>query len=138
MGIFTEETIKILSTNIYVKNVTKFHIQFTKEFKQIVYEEKCKGKRVREILKEHGIDPALLSNRQIGRLSYNVNLLSEKKDGFEDRRRTVSPAANDDKATIKQLSHEIAYLRQEVEFLKKLRMADMEAQKQWESKHRQK
>ena len=38
---------------------------------------------------------------------------------------------------IKQLEHELAYTRQEVEFLKKLRMADMEAQKEWESKHRQ-
>ena len=39
---------------------------------------------------------------------------------------------------IRQLEHELAYTRQEVEFLKKLQVANMEAQKQWESKHRQK
>ena len=39
---------------------------------------------------------------------------------------------------IRQLENELAYTRQEVEFLKKLQAANMEAQKQWESKHRQK
>ena len=39
---------------------------------------------------------------------------------------------------IKQLEHELAYTRQEVEFLKKLQMADMEARRQWESKHQPK
>ena len=38
----------------------------------------------------------------------------------------------------RQLENELAYTRQEVEFLKKLQAANMEAQKQWESKHRQK
>ena len=139
MGVFTEEEIKILSTNIYVKHVTRFQIQFTDEFKRIVYDEKCKGKRVRDILKEHGIDPELLSRKQIERLSCNVNRLSAREGGFADKRETRVPAASgNDSETIRQLSHEIAYLRQEVEFLKKLRMADMEAQRQWESKHSQK
>ena len=39
---------------------------------------------------------------------------------------------------IRQLEHELAYVKQEVEFLKKLQLANMEAQKSWESKHRQK
>ena len=39
---------------------------------------------------------------------------------------------------IEQLEHELAYTRQEVEFLKKLQAANMEAQKKWESRHRQK
>ncbi len=76
MGVFTEEEIKILSTNIYVKHITLFQIQFTDEFKRIAYEEKCKGKRVREILKEHGIDPELLSRKQVERLSCMVNKLA--------------------------------------------------------------
>ena len=37
-----------------------------------------------------------------------------------------------------RLEHELAYVKQEVEFLKKLQMANMEAKKSWESKHRQK
>ena len=36
------------------------------------------------------------------------------------------------------LENELAYTQQEVEFLKKLQAANMEAQRQWESKHRQK
>ena len=41
-------------------------------------------------------------------------------------------------ARIKQLEHELAYTRQEVEFLKKIHTADLEARKLWESKQRQK
>ena len=117
MGVFTEEEIKILSTNVYVKRVTRFQIQFTDEFKRIVYDEKCKGKRVRDILKEHGINPELLSRKQIERLSCNVNNLSAREGGFADKRETRVPTtSSNDRETIKQLSHEIAYLRQEVEF----------------------
>ena len=39
---------------------------------------------------------------------------------------------------LRQLENELAYTRQEVEFLKKLQAANMEAQRQWESKHQQK
>ena len=39
---------------------------------------------------------------------------------------------------IRQLENELAYTRQEVEFLKKLQAANMEAQKQWGCKRRQK
>ena len=139
MGVFTEEEIKILSTNIYVKHITCFQIQFSDEFKRIVYEEKCKGKRVREILKEHGIDPELLSRKQIERLSCMVNKLANRATGFKDLRHERIPKPEEQsETTIKQLTHEVAYLRQQVEFLKKLRMADLEAQKQWESKHRRK
>lgn len=35
---------------------------------------------------------------------------------------------------IEQLEHELAYTRQEVEFLKKIQEAGMEEQKVWESK----
>ncbi|MGI6745407.1 MAG: HTH domain-containing protein [Acutalibacteraceae bacterium] len=39
---------------------------------------------------------------------------------------------------VRQLEHELAYAKQEVEFLKKIQQADMEARKQWESKKRRK
>ena len=39
---------------------------------------------------------------------------------------------------LRQLEHELTYTRQEVEFLKKTQMADMETRRQWESKHRSK
>ena len=39
---------------------------------------------------------------------------------------------------IRQPENELAYTMQEVEFLIKLQAANMEAQKQWESRRRQK
>jgi len=60
--------------------------------------------------------------------------------GFADNRQNNyrRPSKTGDESIdtrIKQLEHELAYTRQEVEFLKKLQMADMEARRQWESKH---
>ena len=37
---------------------------------------------------------------------------------------------------VRWLIHELEYAKQEVEFLKKLQMANTEARKEWESKHR--
>ena len=37
---------------------------------------------------------------------------------------------------VRWLTHELEYAKQEVEFLKKLQMANTEARKEWESKHR--
>lgn len=41
-------------------------------------------------------------------------------------------------ARVRWLTHQLEYTRQEVEFLKKLQMANTEARKEWESKHRPK
>ena len=74
---------------------------------------------------------------------YNLNKAMKLKNGFSDHRRNNyrhQKNAEDAslEAQIKQLKHELAYTRQEVEFLKKLQMADMEARRQWESKHQPK
>ena len=67
----------------------------------------------------------------------------KQKSGFSDRRsqnyrRPPKTGEETMEQRIRQLENELAYTRQEVEFLKKLQAANMEAQKQWESKHRQK
>ena len=76
-------------------------------------------------------------------LRYNIKKQAEREDGFIDKRQynafhPVNKADDTVESRVKYLEHELAYTRQEVEFLKKLQMADMEARKQWESKHRPK
>ena len=71
------------------------------------------------------------------------HLKKKHAEGFLDGRRSNyhhPPKTGKETAEdrIKQLENELAYTRQEVEFLKKIQLANLEAQKEWESKHRQK
>ena len=62
----------------------------------------------------------------------------ESRDHRKLKRRPVTDEGEDERERIKQLEHELAYARQELEFLKKVQMVDMEARREWESKHRPK
>ena len=135
--------IELLRNSPFIRSVTAHSVSFTQEFKQIVYEEKRKGVPVAETMRKHGIDPAILGKSRIYGLSYQLNKKAMKDGNFADRRQDNyrrPPRTGEEtlEQRFRQLEHELAYTRQEVEFLKKLQAANMEAQKQWESKHRQK
>ena len=142
----TAEEIEILLMSPYVEKVSSSNVSFTPEFKQLMYQEMLIGKTVRQILLEHGINPEILGNGRLWGLASTLKKNAGREEGFQDLRnesnqRSVSSAKNIQQrleTRIYQLEHELAYTRQEVEFLKKIRMADLEAQKEWESKQRQK
>ena len=114
--------IEQLKNNPFIASVSTKSVKFTEEFKQLVYENKLKGISVSETLRKCGIDPDILGLSRIKGFAYQLNKKAKQNGDFSDR----------------QLENELAYTRQEVEFLKKLQAANMEAQKQWESRHRQK
>ncbi len=142
----TAEEREILLMSPYVEKVSSSNVSFTPEFKQIIYQDMLNGKTVRTILSEHGINPKILGNSRIWGIAATLKKAADREEGFidlrnESKRKSVSPEKAIEqkmKAKLWQLEHELAYTRQEVEFLKKIRMADLEAQKEWESKQRQK
>ena len=130
-----------LLKNPYVKSVTPSTVRFTEEFKRYYYQKHTSGMLVRDIFLECGIDPDILGESRIDGFRYTINKQSKRDTGFTDNRQNNyrRPAKTGEETVdirIKQLEHELAYTRQEVEFLKKLQMADMEARRQWESRHR--
>ena len=143
---FTEEERLSLLNNQYVSGVTNDSVQFTEEFKELAYNEFRKsGKPMREIFKEHGIDPEILGSKRIWNFTLKLQEKAKKLQGFGDarthnkRRPKCSPTEEKTLTErIRSLEHELAYTRQEVEFLKKTQMIDMEARISWESKHRKK
>lgn len=140
---FTDEQIAELSCNPYVKEITRKTIRFTNEFKQYFYQRRQEGEFVKNILIDCGINPEFLGEKRIEGLRYNIKKQAERDEGFIDKRQynkfhPVKKVDDTVESRVKYLEHELAYTRQEVEFLKKLQMADMEARKQWESKHRPK
>ena len=140
---FTKEQMDHLRVNKYVKSVSASTIRFTEEFKQHFYNRHKSGISSRDIFTECGIDPNILGASRIDGFRYTLNKQVKRDKGFIDNRQNNyhrPPKSGDEtvETRIKQLEHELAYTRQEVEFLKKLQMADMEARRQWESKHQPK
>ena len=140
---FTKEQMDQLRVNHYVKSVSSSTLRFTEEFKRLFYQKRKDGMSGRDIFLSCGIDPEILGECRIKGFCYTLNKYAKRDEGFTDNRKSNyrRPPKNSDEsvdARIKQLEHELAYTRQEVEFLKKLQQADMEARRQWESKHRPK
>lgn len=140
-NLFTQEQMEQLIKNPHVKSVTPSTVRFTEEFKRYYYQKHTSGALVRDIFLECGIDPDILGESRIDGFCYTINKQAKRDTGFTDNRQNNyrRPAKTGEETVdtrIKQLEHELAYTRQEVEFLKKLQMADMEARRQWESKHR--
>ena len=140
--VFSEEEVALLRANPHVESVTKRTISFTPAFKQKVYDEMMNGAGIRDILLRHGIDPNVLGEMRIKGICEKIQKQAERPEGFQNLKRTgQKPVTSREKSLekqIRELQHQLAYTQQEVEFLKKIRMADLEAQKQWESKHRPK
>ena len=121
-----KKEVEILRNNPNVKRVTAYTVCFTEEFRKKVYEEKLSGKPVAEILRKNGIDPDILGESRISGLSSTLNKMAKRTEGFSDLRSDNyrRPPKNGDESLeqrIKLLENELAYTRQEVEFLKKIR-----------------
>ena len=135
----TEELAELRS-NPYVAGIVSGKISFTPEFKRAAYDQLISGKTMRTIFEEHGIDPEILGDSRIHGIARKLRLNADRDEGFVDLRTKNSrkPAQETKEQTldtrIEQLEHELAYTRQEVEFLKKIHTADLEARKLWESK----
>ncbi len=139
----SQREIEQLRKNPYIASVTANTVRFSEEFKKLAYDNKSKGIPVAETMRRNGIDPDGLGSSRVEGFSYSLNKKAKQKDGFKDRRsenyrRPPKTGEETVEQRVRQLENELAYTRQEVEFLKKLQVANMEAQKQWESKHRQK
>ena len=128
----------------FVSSIISGRITFTPEFKRMAYGQLTDGKSMREIFEENGIDPEILGDSRIWGFAEKLRKNADREGGFEDQRghNSRKPATGTKEqalsARVEQLEHELAYTRQEVEFLKKIHMADLEARKQWESKHQPK
>lgn len=118
-------------------------VRFTEEFKDIAYAEKRSGTPLSEIFRVYGIDPAILGSSRMEGFSYTLNKRSREEKPSQQRsdagyQRPSKTGEESLLQRIEQLEHELAYTRQEVEFLKKIQEAGMEGRKVWESRHQRK
>lgn len=131
---FTKEQLKQLRQNLYVLSVTGSRLALTKEFKEIFYSAYQSGEIPRQILADHGLDPAILSDRRILGISCRIRSEYKKYGEFHQGSRTpktvhnscfISPPFSSEKDELKQLRHEVDYLKQEIAFLKKFLLSEI-------------
>jgi hypothetical protein len=140
--LFTEEQVIALEGNPCVERVSNLSVSFTEEFKRTAYKELLSGKPIWQVFKEHGVDTDALGPVRVMKFQQFVNGCAKRGDGFRNKRkaRPEKKSSGDEAAAehFKSLEHEVAYLRQTVEFLKKTLQADLEVKEKWESRRRQK
>lgn len=140
----TPEEIAKLKENPWIESVRGQHISYSEDFKKEAYHELMDGKSMHTIFFEHGIDPEVVGDGRIYVLTCRLRKRADSEEGFKDlrannQRKPAKPTKEQTLAArVSDLEHELAYTRQEVEFLKKIHLADLEARKSWESKQRQK
>ena len=138
---FTEEQVAELRQNPNVLYVSTDTVQFTSAFKAHYCDERRKNVPVKQIFMNAGIDPEVLGESRISGFCYYINRCLRKGRTFEDHRSThlrqSAGTVNSSEEEVVRLRNEVAYLRQEVEFLKKIRLANLEAQKQRKKKWHQ-
>ena len=124
--IFTENQIKILSSNQYVSNVSDKAITYTDEFKHIFMSENEIGKLPRLIFEEHGFDIDIVGMERI-KSSGNRWRRAYREEGFiwlNDMRKERAGKQKDNELSTEQkfelLKAQINILKAENELLKKI------------------
>ena len=118
---FTSEQQQLLRNNPYTVRVTEDVLYLSKEFKELFYKEYLTGAIPRDILKKYGYPSAVLGKQRIWGISHTIRQQYEKTGEFRDActpNSSVTASSPEDK--IRQLEHQVNYLTQEVEFLKKI------------------
>lgn len=127
--LFTEDQQQLLRNNPYVYSVTAARLQLSKEFKEIFMTAYNSGESPRAILVNYGFDIDVIGERRIGSIAQHIRSEYQKYGEFHEgycprsTSRTVESSSNQpltEKEAIQHLQHEIDYLKQEMEFLKKI------------------
>jgi transposase-like protein len=127
---FTKEQIVILKANPNVAMVNSVRVFFTAEFKERFWTlYKKEYMRPRDILEELGISTKILGNARIRGIAQNISKEYAMYGKFNDSRKPNAPGAkskpNDrdvlsSEEEMKRLRAENEYLKQELEFVKKI------------------
>ena len=123
---YTKKQQKELEKNPYTYKVTDNRIFFTKEFKQTFWIKYNPGVSPRAILQDIDYDLSYFNQGQIDNIVQHLKKKSIAGESFtegyskEKRPNIKLPQPDNSLQTIQQMQNEITYLRQEVEFLKKV------------------
>ena len=119
-----KELVEELNKHKCVEHATEWNIIFTEEFKRYAYDEYYKGKSTREIFADAGLDAEKLGRKRLENFRQSVMNCANRETGFADKRKDKSKQATPSTEAqmakrIRDLEHQVTYLEQENDFLKK-------------------
>lgn len=122
---YTQKQIKELKSNPYTLKVDDKRIFFTIEFKKVFWRKYQAGMSPRAILKDLDYNLENFTQGQIDSIVQRTKkeaLLGEFTEGYtrNNRMKMKEPEIDFSPQSMKQMQHELLYLKQEVEFLKKV------------------
>lgn len=130
---YTVKQMKLLAANPYTFKVTKHKLFFTIEFKEAFWTSYQAGYAPRKILSDLGYDLEIFGQKQIDSITQRIKYEAGLRTGFSQgenrsrrRKENVEIPADISVESHKSLEYiisEVKYLRQEVEFLKKIARA---------------
>ena len=128
---YTKNQISELSKNPYTFQINNKRILFTIEFKKLFWIKYQAGMSPRAILKELNYNLDCFGQKQIDSITQRIKkeaLAGEFTEGYSRNRRTKinEPDIELTSQNIKQMQNELMYLRQEVDFLKKVLRTEKE------------
>jgi hypothetical protein len=126
---FTDEQIMLMKLNPYTKKVSKSTLKFTEEFKSLFWNDyKNSSLSKRSIFKKYGYDPEVLGTKRMDGFVYMLRkeFLSDEERSLNITPKKERPLLKTDYSkmepneAIRLMETEMKFLRQEVEFLKKI------------------
>lgn len=129
---YTSKQIKELEKNPYVFKATKHRLYYTAKFKEDFWVSYQAGNAPRKILTDFGFDLSIFGQKQIDSLVQHIKKQALSGNGFSEgenrQKRVVMKTTNEidlsSPQSIERIQNELLYLRQEVEFLKKIIIAE--------------
>lgn len=129
---YTPKQIKKLEANPYTLKVTKNKLYFTIKFKEDFWINYQAGNAPRKILSDLGYDLEYFGQKQIDSIVQRIKKEALSGNGFREgenrERRIPMKATNREELSspqsIERMQNELLYLRQEIEFLKKIIMTN--------------
>ena len=127
---YTAREMKLLKANPYTFKVTKNKLYFTVEFKEAFWTAYQAGMAPRKILEDLGYDIEMFGQKQVDSIVQRIKHQAQSGKGFsqgENRTRRKKDHLSipertpiESKEALAGILNEVKYLRQEVEFLKKI------------------
>lgn len=129
---YTVKQIKELEKNPYVYKVTKHKLYYTAKFKEDFWISYQAGNAPRKILSDFGFDLEIFGQKQIDSLVQRIKKQALAGNGFSEgenhiKRIPMKGTSENELSSpqsIERMQNELLYLRQKVDFLKKIIIAD--------------
>lgn len=123
---FTQEEMEILRSNRYTYSVSLNTISFTIEFKKEFWKRYQAGENPRDIVEALGYDYQLLGKTRVSGLQSTIRKQAKEGQFREGQHNSYVVSNHPDYSTMSDdqklyaMEHELYYLRNEIEFLKKI------------------